>query len=156
MKNFLYIAIIVFGMAVALFVSTIWVEMFLRFLFVPTEDPVNILILGLDKDIGNTRRTDVILVASADLANKKILISSIPRDLIVDGKKINSYYQNEGIENFKRRIELLTGMKINRYVIVDYDIFQYLGDELGPIDVFVDRPMHYKDVAQNLEINFSP
>uniref|UniRef100_A0A7C5U414 LytR family transcriptional regulator n=1 Tax=Fervidobacterium nodosum TaxID=2424 RepID=A0A7C5U414_9BACT len=156
MKNFLYTAIIIFGIAAALFISTIWVEMFLRFFFVSTEDPMNILVLGLDKDIGNTRRTDVILVASVDLTNRKILLSSIPRDLMIDGKKINSYYQKEGIENFKTRIESLTGIKISRHVIVDYDIFQYLGDELGPIEVFVDRPMHYKDVAQNLEIDFSP
>lgn len=156
MKSFLYTAIIIFGIVAALFISTIWVEMFLRFFFIQTEDPVNILVLGLDKDLGNTRRTDVILVASVDLTNKKILLSSIPRDLMIDDKKINSYYQKEGIENFKTRIESLTGIKISRYVIVDYDIFQYLGDELGPIDVFVDRPMHYKDAAQNLEIDFSP
>uniref|UniRef100_A0A7V4NER9 LytR family transcriptional regulator n=1 Tax=Fervidobacterium pennivorans TaxID=93466 RepID=A0A7V4NER9_FERPE len=156
MKNVLYVFVIFIGMAAALFVSTIWIEMFLRMFFIPTEDPVNILVLGLDKDIGGTRRTDVILVASVDLEKKKMLISSIPRDLIVDGKKINSYYQKEGLEKFKKRIEEITGINIKRYFIVDYDIFKFLGDELGPIEVFVDRPMHYKDVAQNLEIDFTP
>ncbi|AMW33586.1 transcriptional attenuator, LytR family [Fervidobacterium changbaicum] len=156
MKNVLYVFVIFIGIAAALFVSTIWIEMFLRIFFIPTEDPVNILVLGLDKDIGGTRRTDVILVASIDLEKKKMLLSSIPRDLMIDGKKINAYYQSEGLEKFKKRIEQLTGMSINRYFIVDYDIFKFLGDELGPIEIFVDRPMHYKDVAQNLEIDFSP
>lgn len=156
MKGFLYVVVIVIGIAIALFVSTIWVELFLKFFFIQTEDPVNILVLGLDKDIGNTRRTDVILIANIDLNNKRILISSIPRDLMVDGRKINSYFQKDGIEEFKKRIEFLTGIKITRHIIVDYDIFQYLGDELGPIDIFVDRPMYYKDAAQNLEVNFSP
>jgi len=156
MKNVLYVFVIFIGVAAALFVSTIWIEMFLRMFFIPTEDPVNILVLGLDKDIGGTRRTDVILVASVDLEKKKMMISSIPRDLMIDGKKINSYYQSEGLEKFKKRIEQLTGITIKRYFIVDYDIFKFLGDELGPIEVFVDRPMHYKDVAQNLEIDFTP
>ncbi|QIV79132.1 LCP family protein [Fervidobacterium pennivorans] len=156
MKNVLYVFVIFIGVAAALFVSTIWIEMFLRMFFIPTEDPVNILVLGLDKDIGGTRRTDVILVASIDLEKKKMMISSIPRDLMIDGKKINSYYQSEGLEKFKKRIEQLTGITIKRYFIVDYDIFKFLGDELGPIEVFVDRPMHYKDVAQNLEIDFTP
>jgi LCP family protein required for cell wall assembly len=83
-------------------------------------------------------------------------MSSIPRDLMIDGKKINSFYQVEGIEGLKKRIENLTGLNIKRYVIVDYEIFKFLGDELGPIDVFVDRPMHYVDTAQGLEIDFSP
>jgi len=54
---------------------------------------------------------------------------------MIDGKKINSFYQVEGIEGLKKRIENLTGLNIKRYVIVDYEIFKFLGDELGPIDV---------------------
>ncbi|WP_448375261.1 LCP family protein [Fervidobacterium sp.] len=156
MRNVLYVFVIFIGIAAALFVSTIWIEVFLHMFFIPTEDPINILVLGLDKDIGGTRRTDVVLVASVDLEKKRMLISSIPRDLIIEGQKINSYFQKEGLEKFKSRIEALTGLKIKRYFIVDYDIFKFLGDELGPIEIFVDRPMHYKDVAQNLEVNFSP
>jgi len=156
MRNVLYVFVIFIGIAAALFVSTIWIEVFLHMFFIPTEDPVNILVLGLDKDIGGTRRTDVVLVASVDLEKKRMLISSIPRDLIIEGQKINAYFQKEGLEKFKSRIETLTGLKIGRYFIVDYDIFKFLGDELGPIEIFVDRPMYYKDVAQNLEVNFSP
>jgi len=156
MRNVLYVFVVLIGIAAALFVSTIWIEVFLHMFFIPTEDPLNILVLGLDKDIGGTRRTDVILVASIDLEKKRMFISSIPRDLMIDGKKINSYFQKEGIEGFKKRIEDLTGITIKRYFIVDYDIFKFLGDELGPIEIFVDRPMHYKDVAQNLEIDFTP
>lgn len=156
MKNVLYTFIIIVGVSAALAVSVLWVDFFLRIFIVPTEDPVNILVLGLDKDLSGTRRTDVILVASLDLKTKKMMMSSIPRDLMIDGKKINSFYQTEGIEEFKKRIEKLAGLDIKRYVIVDYDIFKFLGDELGPIDVFVDRPMHYVDTAQGLEIDFSP
>ncbi len=156
MKNVLYTFIIIVGISAALAVSVLWVDFFLRIFIVPTEDPVNVLVLGLDKDQSGTRRTDVILIASLDLKTKKMMMSSIPRDLMIDGKKINSFYQVEGIEGLKKRIENLTGLNIKRYVIVDYDIFKFLGDELGPIDIFVDRPMHYVDTAQGLEIDFSP
>ena len=156
MKNVLYTFIIIVGISAALAVSVLWVDFFLRIFIVPTEDPVNVLVLGLDKDQSGTRRTDVILIASLDLKTKKMLMSSIPRDLMIDGKKVNSFYQVEGIEGLKKRIENLTGLNIKRYVIVDYEVFKFLGDELGPIDVFVDRPMHYVDTAQGLEIDFSP
>ncbi|ODN29743.1 LCP family protein [Fervidobacterium thailandense] len=156
MKNLVYLFAIIVGIAMSLSVTLLWIDFFVRILIVPTEDPMNILVLGLDKDIGGTRRTDVILVASVDLTNRKLVISSIPRDLMIDGRKINGYFQIEGLEAFKKRIENLTGLEIHRHVIVDYDIFKYLGDELGPVEVFVDRPMHYKDVAQGLEIDFSP
>jgi len=156
MKNVLYTFIIIVGISAALAVSVLWVDFFLRIFIVPTEDPVNVLVLGLDKDQSGTRRTDVILIASLDLKTKKMMMSSIPRDLMIDNKKINSFYQVEGIEGLKKRIENLTGLNIKRYVIVDYEIFKFLGDELGPIDVFVDRPMHYVDTAQGLEIDFSP
>lgn len=156
MRNLVFLFAIIVGIALALSITLLWIDFFVRILIVPTEDPVNILVLGLDKDIGGTRRTDVILVASVDLTNKKLVISSIPRDLIIEGRKINGFFQVEGLEAFKKRIENLTGLEIHRHVIVDYDIFRYLGDELGPVEIFVDRPMHYKDVAQGLEIDFSP
>ncbi len=156
MKQYLYFVIILLGLVLSLFVSTIWIDFFIRVFFVPTDDVLNILVLGLDKEINGAQRTDVILLMKVDTKDRKVYMSSIPRDLMIEGRKINSYYVKEGLVGIKKRVEELTSVNISKYVIVDYEIFQYLGDELGPIEVFVDQPMHYKDVAQNLEVDFSP
>ncbi|WP_234946704.1 LCP family protein [Thermosipho atlanticus] len=114
------------------------------------------MVLGLDKDIQGTRRTDVILFVNVDLKNNVIKISNIPRDLIVEGKKINSYYQTEGFERLKSLVEDFTGLKIEKYAIVDYDVIKFIGDSLGPIEIYISEPMKYTDYSQNLFINFEP
>lgn len=156
MRNILLTFAVVVGAVLALTISVLWIDFFVKILLVPTEDPVRLLVLGLDKDLGGTRRTDVIIVASLDLSRRKLTISSIPRDLIIEGGRINALFQREGLERFKKRIEDLVGFEIKRHVVVDYEIFKFLGDELGPVEVFVDRPMYYVDAAQGLEVNFSP
>lgn len=114
------------------------------------------MVLGLDKDIQSTRRTDVIMFVSVNINTKEIKITSIPRDLIIDGAKINSFYQKNGFDSLKDLIEKFFGKHIDRYAIVDYDIVRLIGDEIGPIEVYVDQPMKYTDYSQNLIIDFEP
>jgi len=120
------------------------------------ENPFNILVLGLDRVIEGTVRTDAILLAIIDHVGKKVVFSNIPRDLMIDGSKINSIYERKGIEALERIVESLTGLKINRFVLVNYDVFKILGDELGPIEITVNEPMYYHDYVQNLTIDFKP
>lgn len=120
------------------------------------ENPFNILLLGLDEVIEGTVRTDAILLAIIDHVEGKVVLSSIPRDLMVDGSKINSVYERKGIEALENVVEDLTGLKINRFVLVNYDVFKILGDELGPIEIMVNEPMYYHDYVQNLTIDFKP
>ena len=120
------------------------------------ENPLYILVLGLDREIDKTRRTDVIMIVGIDLKRKKVVLSSVPRDLLVDGVKINSIYSRKGLKGLEKVLEKLTGVKINRYVIFDYSAFKLLGDELGPVEIEVKKPMIYHDYAQNLKIEFKP
>ncbi len=118
--------------------------------------PYYFLVLGRDEDLENTVRTDVIILAG--LNKGKILLLSIPRDLIVniDGKerKINSIYETHGIETLKREIEKLTKVPIQDYIIFDYSIFKEIGNLLGPVDIYLEKDMQYQDYHQNLYIDF--
>lgn len=118
--------------------------------------PYYFLVLGRDEDLDNTVRTDVIILAG--LNKGKILLLSIPRDLMVnlDGKdrKINSVYELYGIEALKAEIEKLTKTSIQDYIIFDYSIFKEIGNLLGPIDIYLEKDMRYQDYHQNLYIDF--
>jgi len=151
----LLISVLVGFFAVSIFFLP-WIKILYSVVFSPLPEETNFLILGLDKDIQGTRRTDVILFVNVNLKEGYIKISNIPRDLIVDNRKINSYYQTEGFEKLKDLIEEFTGQKIEKYAIVDYDVIKYLGDSLGPIEIYVDQPMKYSDYSQGLFIDFEP
>ena len=86
---------------------------------------------------------------------------SIPRDLIVTDPenpnekiKINSLYKSEGIGQLERKIQDIMGIRIERFAIIDYQLFEYLGNLVGPVEIMVEEAMHYEDNQQNLSIHF--
>jgi LCP family protein required for cell wall assembly len=151
----LIISLLIGFFAVSIFFLP-WIKILYSVLFSPLPEVTNFLVLGLDKDIQGTRRTDVILFTNVNLKEGYIKISNIPRDLIVGNSKINSYYQTEGFEKLKDLVEYFTGQRIEKYAIVDYDVIKYLGDSLGPIEIYVEEPMKYTDYSQGLFIDFEP
>ncbi|MBO8160246.1 MAG: LCP family protein [Thermosipho sp. (in: Bacteria)] len=156
----LTVILLVISILVGLFFVSIffipWFSILYSLIYTPLPEETNFLVLGLDKDIQGTRRTDVILFVNVDISENIIKISNIPRDLIVNGKKINSYYQTEGFEKLKEIIENFTGKNITKYAVVDYEVIKYIGNELGPIEIYINEPMKYEDYSQNLFINFEP
>lgn len=63
---------------------------------------------------------------------------SIPRDLSVDGRKINSIYASYGLDELARQISQIVGHKIDRYVLIDMYAFIEMVDLVGGIDVHLD------------------
>ncbi len=122
----------------------------------PGVNPFVILVVGLDRRIENTVRTDVIILVFIDSEKGEIKITNIPRDLMYGRGKINSVYGRYGIEGLKKAVKELTGIQVNGYAIFDYESFRILGDELGPITIEVKNPMIYHDYAQGLKIEFKP
>ncbi|WP_126993553.1 LCP family protein [Thermosipho globiformans] len=133
-----------------------WINILLSVIYSPLNEETNFLVLGLDKDIQNTRRTDVIMFLNINVKNREIKITNIPRDLIINNSKINSIYQKEGLDYLKELVENFVGKKIDKYAIVDYDVVRLVGDRIGPVEVYVDKPMKYTDYSQNLIIDFDP
>ena len=112
-------------------------------------DRVNFLLLGLAD--GNT---DTIMVASYDTVNQKVDIISVPRDTYYARSgyksyaynKINSVYRTEGIVGIATAVsELLYGLPINYYVIVEYDDIRKIMDAIGGVYVDVPFRMKYDD-----------
>lgn len=112
-------------------------------------DRVNFLLLGLAD--GNT---DTIMVASYDTVNQKIDIISVPRDTYYARSgyksyaynKINSVYRTDGVVGIATAVsEILYGLPINYYAIVEYDDIKKIVDAVGGVYVDVPFRMKYDD-----------
>jgi LCP family protein required for cell wall assembly len=117
-------------------------------------DRINILLLGAagEKNAGRNL-TDTVMVMSIDTKNKKVALLSLPRDLYVNlpgtqtFTKINSVYkislnQNLGVEPIKKVVEKITGLPINYYLIVNFDGFTQVIDDIGGINLTVERDIY--------------
>src|SRR3989338_3828638 len=120
----------------------------------PKDDPerLDILILGMrgEGDIVNGGLlTDSIEVLSLDEKTRKAAIISIPRDLWVDllgiEGKINETYaigyaHNAGIPLTSQLISRITGIRIDKTVVFNFQAFQDIVESLGGIDISLDKP----------------
>lgn len=130
----------------------------LSFLSDAKSDPFiyNVLLIGTDKsDDGGTSRSDTMLLVSVDRKNKTLKFTSFMRDLWVeipghDDSKLNAAFAYGGAELLMKTIENNFKIKINNYVLVDFDMFKSLIDGLGGVTVditeaeakFINRTTH--------------
>lgn len=122
----------------------------------PETNPYSLLVIGVDAVIESTRRADVIMIVLVDHRERKVLVSSVPRDLLLGNNKINSVYAKSGTVGLKQILSKMLDTNFNGAVTVDYAAFKYLGDELGPVEIHVKEPMKYFDSVQKLYIDFQP
>ena len=123
----------------------------------PVEEPdrFDILVLGLrgeddpDAKDGGALLTDTMMVLSFDKITKKASLISIPRDLYVKiGKnkkdKINTTYENGGLNFTKELVSKITGVYIDKAVVLDFSSFEKIIDQVGGIDITLAQPFEEK------------
>lgn len=113
------------------------------------------LLMGTDDGNGNA---DTLMVATYDVAQRKVGVVSVPRDTIVDRDwtrypKINGAY-SRGVEQVRKEVSHLLGIPIDYYIKVDIKAFVALVDEVGGVDFHVPVDMDYDDPFQNLSIHY--
>ncbi len=122
----------------------------------PEDNRWDILIFGTrGEDDENAEEagallTDTIMILSYDKIAKKTSLISIPRDLYVriygDKKdKINSAYEigvlrKDGLGFTKKLFSRITGIYIDNVIVLDFSSFRQIIDDLGGIDIELDRP----------------
>jgi len=99
-----------------------------------SPDIDDIAIIGQNEGL-----TDTIMIVSINPLTKKIAVVSIPRDLYQNGRKINEIYKMYGINKLKDTLTDITGINIDKYIIVDFKAFVALIDNLGGIDIDVKK-----------------
>ncbi len=100
----------------------------------------------------HSRLTDSIIVATLNNASKEVTLISIPRDFAIEGRKINEFYEFFGIQKLADEVEIITGIKINNFIIVDMKAFTQYIDAIGGIDIDVEKGIYdYKYPKNNIE-----
>ncbi len=103
---------------------------------------LNILLIGSDKR-GNWKqagRSDSTMIATIDNKNKQLKLTSLMRDMYVDipghGKsKFNAAYSLGGVELLYQTIAENFNMKLDGYVLVDFEAFKVLINKVGGVDI---------------------
>ncbi|NRS47573.1 LCP family protein [Brevibacillus sp. HB2.2] len=145
-----------------------------------SDKPMSFVLLGSDsRPETGSMNTDVMIVAVANPKTKKVTMVSIPRDTRVkipgyrDYHKINSVYANgeaerrqaerknqtvteDGISLTKKTLNEILGIPIEHFVAIDFDGFKAVIDELGGVEVNVDRRLVYDDPTDDTHINLQP
>lgn len=124
------------------------------------DDPrrVTILLLGVDQRQGETGPfpTDTMILFSLDPVGKTAAILSIPRDLWVEypelgqpgrintanilGDEIN-YPGGGGPVLAARTVERTLAVKVDYYVVINFEVFNTVIDAVGPIEVCPPEPI---------------
>lgn len=107
----------------------------------------DILILGIDEREESKDLTDTIIIYHISSWGKKDSLISIPRDTRVQlegygWNKINAAYVYGGEEMIKQEIYELTGIEIDRVMIINFNGFKRIIDILGGIEIVVEEPLH--------------
>lgn len=118
------------------------------------EGRVNILLLGTaGKGKPGQNLTDTIMIMSLDTKNKKVALLSLPRDFYVNipgtsySTKINSIYQyglnsKKDLEPMKKTVKEIIGTDIHYFIILNFDGFKKIIDDVGGINAYVERDIY--------------
>ncbi len=102
---------------------------------------LNIALLGIDRrsKAESAYRTDTMVLVSINPKVNKVVLISIPRDLWVQGGRINALYIQRGWESLQKALEEITSLKPDHYILTDFQDFKWLIDNLGGVEVDVEK-----------------
>ena len=121
--------------------------------------PIQVLLMGVSTDNGG-KLTDTIIVATYDPKEQKASLLSIPRDTYIGknpltgtgSEKINFLYK-KGPEKTREKVNELTGLDIQYYMVIENQALIELVDVIGGVDFNVPIDMNYDDKSQDLHIH---
>lgn len=112
------------------------------------SDKVNVLLLGVNQNL-----TDTIMLVSYDKKKDHIDLISIPRDTeyhregydSVAERKINAAYKGNPLNTAKAVSDILEGMPINYYAVIDYKGVEKIVDTMGGVPMNLPKAIRYRD-----------
>lgn len=107
---------------------------------------LNLLLLGSDSrdprapsDRANPWRADTIAVVHIPPSHDRAVIVFLPRDLWVNGQKVNAAYSRGGAAAMKKVVQGYTGVKIDYVGVVDFGGLQATVNGLGGVDMPIEK-----------------
>lgn len=125
----------------------------------------NVLLLGVDARPGQdttTSHPDTMMLISVDMKHRCIKMTSFLRDIWLyipskDGsQRLNTANQQDGYSGIADTIEYHFGIKIDGYVVTNFEMFQQMVDSIGGVEIEVteeeanevtNHPGRYGDVV---------
>jgi len=114
-----------------------------------TQLPTNILMLGRPgQGYPGQDLTDTIIIVHLAPTEKKAILISLPRDLLIKAPnteqqiKINSLCNLAGIEALKEKITNITGLAIDRHILVDLTIVKEIIALVDGLNVYVPQDIN--------------
>lgn len=110
-----------------------------------TEDIFRILLIGVDSKENDIRgRSDVMILFDINPKTKKIVMTSLLRDIYVDipghkSNRLNAAYALGGAKLLTQTISKSFGIEVDKYVIINYWMVRDVVDALGGVDVDVTK-----------------
>lgn len=123
------------------------------------KEQINVLLVGVDAREGETEsRSDTMILVTLDNKNKEIKLTSFLRDTYVEiagrnkKEKLNAAYFRGGAQTLIDTLEMNFKISIPYYVVVDFEIFTTIVDELGGVNVDVTaKESRYTKVTKTMD-----
>ena len=127
---------------------------------VTNSEPIYVLLLGENKDLGQTL-ADTIMCLGYSPEDQRAFMISIPRDTFVGQNlnyarpedKINSFFSEKNPQKILNKVNELTGLNIEYYMVINNNGLIKLVDLIGGVEFDVPIDMNYDDKSQGLHIH---
>jgi len=109
---------------------------------------INILALGRPgQGYSGGNLTDTIILINLNPSNNNAVLISLPRDLLIKNKygylsKINSLYNSSDIKTLKEKITEITGLPIDKHILVDLVVVKEIINSIDGLNVFVPQDIN--------------
>ncbi|MBI2634730.1 LCP family protein [Candidatus Peregrinibacteria bacterium] len=100
------------------------------------EGVLNILVTGKQG-----MNVDTMILAHLDDKRRSISMVSIPRDLMYNGRKINSLAYYYGMPELKKAVTKISGYNVDKYILIDMYAFIDVVDLIGGVDIHLTAPL---------------
>lgn len=109
---------------------------------------MTVMLMGVDERKDDVGRSDTLMFLNFNSDDVSLL--SIPRDTRVyierqGYQKINAAYAYGGEKLARQTLEDFLGVDVDRYIKIDTNAFPRIIDEMGGIEIYVERDMDYED-----------
>lgn len=122
------------------------------------NEPIHVLLIGIDTNEGNAARTDTIMIAQYAPKNGTLKLASIMRDCYVsipghNKNKINASFFFGGPELLRQTIKENFDIDLHYYAMVNFDGFVHVVDTIAPkgITVNIEKNMVYKNGGVSID-----
>ncbi len=133
---------------------------------VSDDEVINILLIGSDRRPNESiaGRSDSTMIATIDMKHGSLKLSSLMRDMYVtipgyEDNRFNAAYSYGGVELLYETIANNFKIKLDGYVVVDFEAFTNVIDRLGGVDISITESEYehlidyYKDKSSKNAVN---